>query len=162
MAIKSSTKSQLSTGKSPVAMYFNDISRGPSELQLRFRLIHFWEAKNIAKAGAFIGLELLLIDEHGTAMQGFTSPTRAQTYRRHLKAGATYTLQNFYAAKSKEIYRVADQSLTVSFSNGYVLSPLDDIPVYISFPQTGSGSTHMRISKLTVDSGVTSMMSLAT
>ncbi|CAN7141795.1 unnamed protein product, partial [Brassica rapa subsp. narinosa] len=30
-------------------------------------------------------------------------------------AGATYTLQNFYAATSKEIYRVADQSLTVSF-----------------------------------------------
>ena len=91
-------------------------------------------------------------------MQGFTSFTRAQTYRCHLKAGATYTLQNFYPAKSKDIYRVSDQSLTFSFSNGYVLSPLDDITVYVSFPQTGSGSTHMRISKLTVDSGVTSMV----
>ncbi|KAG2308289.1 hypothetical protein Bca52824_028037 [Brassica carinata] len=44
-------------------MYFNDISLGPSESQLRFRVIHFWEARNIAKAGAFIGLGLLLIDE---------------------------------------------------------------------------------------------------
>ncbi|CAF1847381.1 unnamed protein product [Brassica napus] len=50
-------------------MYFNDISPGPSKSQLRFRLIHFWEAENIAKAGAFIGLELLLIDEQ------FCSPT---------------------------------------------------------------------------------------
>ncbi|KAG5398258.1 hypothetical protein IGI04_020072 [Brassica rapa subsp. trilocularis] len=105
MAMKSTTKSQLATGKSPVAMYFNDISPGLSESQLRFRLIHFWEAKNIAKGGTLIGIELLLIDE-----------------------------QNFYAATSKEIYRVADQSLTVSFSNGSVLSPLDDIPVSVSFP----------------------------
>ncbi|CAN7000408.1 unnamed protein product [Brassica rapa subsp. trilocularis] len=134
MAMKSTTKSQLATGKSPVAMYFNDISPGLSESQLRFRLIHFWEAKNIAKGGTLIGIELLLIDEQGTVMQGFISSYRAPTYRRHLKAGATYTLQNFYAATSKEIYRAADQSLTVSFSNGSVLSPLDDIPVSVSFP----------------------------
>ncbi|KAF3577926.1 hypothetical protein DY000_02032267 [Brassica cretica] len=132
MAMKSTTKSQLATGKSLVAMYFNDISPGLSESQLRFRLIHFWEAKNIAKGGTLIGIELLLIDEQGTLMQGFISSYRAQTYRRHLKAGATYTLQNFYAATSKEIYCVADQSLTVSFSNGSVLSPLDDIPVSVS------------------------------
>ncbi|XP_013584483.1 PREDICTED: uncharacterized protein LOC106342155 isoform X2 [Brassica oleracea var. oleracea] len=37
----------------------------------------------------------------------------------------------------QEIYRVADQSLTVSFSNGSVLSPLDDIPVSVSFPPDG-------------------------
>ncbi|CAN6983137.1 unnamed protein product [Brassica oleracea var. botrytis] len=44
-------------------MYFNDISPGRSESQLRFWLIHFWEARNIAKAGAFLRLELILIDE---------------------------------------------------------------------------------------------------
>ncbi|CAF2112352.1 unnamed protein product [Brassica napus] len=163
MAMKSTTKSQLATGKSSVAMYFNDISPGLSESQLRFRLIHFWEAKNIAKGGTLIGIELLLIDEQGTVMQGFISSYRAPTYRRHLKAGATYTLQNFfYAATSKEIYRVADQSLTVSFSNGSVLSPLTTSLSLSLFPQTGSGSIHMRISKLTVDSGVTSTMSSAT
>ena len=57
-------------------------------------------------------------------MQGFISSSRAPTY----------TLQNFLAATSKKIYRVADQNLTISFSNGSVLAPLDDIPVSISFP----------------------------
>ncbi|KAF8106018.1 hypothetical protein N665_0148s0006 [Sinapis alba] len=118
-------KSSLRTGKAPVAVFFNDIRPGRSESQLRFRLIHFWEAKNIAKGGAFLGLELLLIDQQGTVMRGFISPTRAQTYRRHLIAGALYALQNFFATKSKEIYRVADPSLTISFSNNSVLSPLD-------------------------------------
>ncbi|KAL0751913.1 hypothetical protein Bca101_033916 [Brassica carinata] len=60
-------------------------------------------------------------------MQGFISSLRAPTYLPHVKAGATYTLQNFYAAKSKEIYCFADQSLIVSFSNNSVLKPLDDI-----------------------------------
>ena len=63
MAMKSAVKSQLTTGKAPLAMYFNDISPGLSESQLRFRVIHFWEAKNIAN-GTLIGIELLLIDEH--------------------------------------------------------------------------------------------------
>ncbi|CAN6873927.1 unnamed protein product, partial [Brassica oleracea] len=102
-------------------------SPGPAESEFRFRVIRFWEARNIAKAGAFIGIDLLLIDEHETVMQGFISSLRAPTYLPHVKAGATYTLQNFYAAKSKEIYCFADQSLIVSFSNNSVLKPLDDI-----------------------------------
>ncbi|KAF8061882.1 hypothetical protein N665_1205s0005 [Sinapis alba] len=64
MAMKLAGKYQLSTGRSPVAFYFNDASQGPAKSELRFRLIHFWEAKNIAKGGTFIGLEMLLIDEH--------------------------------------------------------------------------------------------------
>ncbi|KAG2242267.1 hypothetical protein Bca4012_012544 [Brassica carinata] len=61
--MKSAAKTQLTIGKAPVAMYFNDISPGPSESQLRVRVVHFWEVRNIAKAGALIGIELLLIDE---------------------------------------------------------------------------------------------------
>ncbi|KAG2305337.1 hypothetical protein Bca52824_033988 [Brassica carinata] len=158
MAMKSTMKFQLTTGKSPAAMFFNDISPGRSESQLRFRVIHSWEAKNIAKAGTFLGLDLLLIDLQGTVMQGFISPNSAETYRPHLRAGATYTLQIFFATKSKEIYRVADPSLTVSFSTEYVLSPLTTMtsPSLSLFPQTGSGFTDMRISKLTWDSGVIS------
>ncbi|KAF8068495.1 hypothetical protein N665_1148s0012 [Sinapis alba] len=129
--MNSTGKSNLSTGKSPVAVFFKDISGGPSQAELRFRLIHFWEARNIAKCGAFIGLELLLIDEQETVMQGFISSSRAPTYLPHLKAGATYTLQNFFAVANKEIYRVADQNFTVSFSNGSVLSPLDDVRLSI-------------------------------
>ncbi|KAF8113052.1 hypothetical protein N665_0057s0004, partial [Sinapis alba] len=71
----------------------------------------------------------------------FISPTRVQTYRRHFIAGATYMLQNFFATKSKEIYRVAEQGLTISFFNDSVLSPLDgdDDSSNVSFP---SGRFH--------------------
>uniref|UniRef100_A0A0D3ACH3 Replication factor A C-terminal domain-containing protein n=1 Tax=Brassica oleracea var. oleracea TaxID=109376 RepID=A0A0D3ACH3_BRAOL len=56
-------------GKSPITsdydekvMFFRDVSPGPHETQLRFRLIHFWEAWNPLKK-TLIGLEMLLIDE---------------------------------------------------------------------------------------------------
>ncbi|KAJ4899506.1 ATP-dependent (S)-NAD(P)H-hydrate dehydratase protein [Raphanus sativus] len=37
MAMNSAAKSQLTTGKAPVSIYFSDILPGPSESQLRFR-----------------------------------------------------------------------------------------------------------------------------
>ncbi|CAN7110665.1 unnamed protein product [Brassica rapa subsp. narinosa] len=57
--------------------------------------------------------------------------------------GGSY--ENFSATKSKEIYRVADPSLTVSFPTESVLSPLTTTtsPSLSLFPQTGSGSTHV-------------------
>ena len=56
-------------GKSPITFddeekvkFFRDVSPGPHEAQLRFRLIHFWEAWNPLKK-TLIGIEMLLIDE---------------------------------------------------------------------------------------------------
>ncbi|KAG2330162.1 hypothetical protein Bca52824_001342 [Brassica carinata] len=55
MAMKSTGKSQL--------FYFNEISPDSAKSEIRFRLIHFYEARNIAKGGTFMGLEMLLIYE---------------------------------------------------------------------------------------------------
>ncbi|KAF2543379.1 hypothetical protein F2Q70_00036182 [Brassica cretica] len=67
--MKSNGNSHVSTGKSPVAFNFKVIPEGSSESELQFRLIHFSEARNAAKGGSLIGLELLLIeDEQGTVI----------------------------------------------------------------------------------------------
>ncbi|KAF2533864.1 hypothetical protein F2Q70_00030786 [Brassica cretica] len=100
MAPKPNSKSIVSTGKSPVAMYFKDISPGPHESELRFRLIHFWEARNIAKAKTLIGLDLLVIDEQGTVMQGFIPASRVQQYLCDLKPGTIYKLFNSFEGRA--------------------------------------------------------------
>ena len=41
---------------------FKDVTFGPQEDELRFRLIHFWEAKH-AFSKILMGLEMLLVDE---------------------------------------------------------------------------------------------------
>ena len=43
-------------------MLFRDVSLGPREAELMFRLIHFWESRN-PNTKILIGQEMLLIDE---------------------------------------------------------------------------------------------------
>ncbi|KAG2303576.1 hypothetical protein Bca52824_032517 [Brassica carinata] len=62
MATKANGKSPVSSASEEKMMLFKDISLGPHETQLRFRLIHFWEAWNPIKK-TIIGLEMILIDE---------------------------------------------------------------------------------------------------
>ncbi|CAN6840607.1 unnamed protein product [Brassica oleracea] len=104
---------------------FNDVTFGPHEGEVRYRLIHFWEAWN-AQTKVLIGLEMLLIDEEENVIQGFIPYGRIETYLRHMKAGATYRLNKFFGSKNKTIYRVAEPSVTISFSWNSVLSVLED------------------------------------
>uniref|UniRef100_A0A0D3CQD8 Uncharacterized protein n=2 Tax=Brassica oleracea TaxID=3712 RepID=A0A0D3CQD8_BRAOL len=108
-------------------MFFRDVSPGPHETQLRFRLIHFWEAWNPVKK-TLIGLEMLLIDEQGTVIQGFISPGRIEKYLPKMKPESVYRLNNFYGSSNKSVYRVSDHAVTVSLSWNSELSVLEDSP----------------------------------
>uniref|UniRef100_M4D656 Replication protein A 70 kDa DNA-binding subunit B/D first OB fold domain-containing protein n=1 Tax=Brassica campestris TaxID=3711 RepID=M4D656_BRACM len=127
MAMKRNGKSPVSSDTDEIFMFFKDVSLGPHENQLRFRLIHFWEARNPVKK-KLIGLEMLLIDEQGTVIQGFISPGRIKKYLPDLKQGSVYTLKNFYGSRNKTMYRVADHIATVSFTWNSELSVLYEIP----------------------------------
>ncbi|KAL0670096.1 hypothetical protein Bca4012_032800 [Brassica carinata] len=108
-------------------MFFGDVSLGPHETQLRFRLIHFWEAWNPVKK-TLIGLKMLLIDEQGTVIQCFISPGSIEKYLPKMKPGSVYRLNNFYGSSNKSVYRVSDHAVTVSLSWNSELSVLEDSP----------------------------------
>ncbi|KAL0796885.1 hypothetical protein Bca101_068262 [Brassica carinata] len=59
----------LSSAHGDQVMFFRDVSLGPCEAELRFRLIHFWEARN-PNTKTLIGQEMPLIDKEGTVIQG--------------------------------------------------------------------------------------------
>lgn len=48
--------------KTEELLFFKDVKLGQHEGQLRFRLIHYWEARN-PYTKTLIGLEMLLVDE---------------------------------------------------------------------------------------------------
>uniref|UniRef100_A0A0D3BDT7 DUF223 domain-containing protein n=1 Tax=Brassica oleracea var. oleracea TaxID=109376 RepID=A0A0D3BDT7_BRAOL len=146
MAMKPNGKSIVSSDYDEKIMFFKDVSLGHHEAQLRFRLIHFWEAWNRVKK-TLIGLEMLLIDEQiqylgtdkcrfdygfvlqsssGAVIQGFISPGRIEKYLPHMKRGSVYKLNNFYGSRNKSVFRVADHTATVSFSWNSELSVLQD------------------------------------
>ncbi|CAN6885353.1 unnamed protein product [Brassica oleracea] len=127
MAMKPNGKSSVTSDHDEKIMLFRDVTPGPHETQLRFRLIHFWEAWNPLKK-TLIGLEMLLIDEHGSVIQGFISPGRIERYLPKMKPGSVYKLNNFYGSSNKTVYRVSDHAVTVSFSWNSELSVPEDSP----------------------------------
>ncbi|CAN6867839.1 unnamed protein product [Brassica oleracea] len=112
MAMKRNGKSHVSSDSDEKVMFFKDVSLGPHETQLRFRLIHFWEARN-----------------PGTVIQGFIPPGHIKKYLLEMKQGSVYKLINFYGSKNKPMYRVTDHIATVSFTWNSEMSVLLDIPI---------------------------------
>uniref|UniRef100_M4F7C3 Replication factor A C-terminal domain-containing protein n=1 Tax=Brassica campestris TaxID=3711 RepID=M4F7C3_BRACM len=108
MAMKPIGKSIVSSDYDDKVMFFKDVSLVHHKSQLRFRLIHFWEAWNPVK-NTLIGLEMLLIDEQ---------------YLPEMKRGSVYKLNNFYGSRNKSVFRVSDRTATVSFSWNSELSVL--------------------------------------
>ncbi|KAH0923265.1 hypothetical protein HID58_023283 [Brassica napus] len=128
--VKPNVATDLSSVHADQVMLFRDVSFGPREAELRFRLIHFWEARN-PLTKTLIGQEMLLIDEEGTAIQGFVPAGRVGTF--DLTDGVVYKLKNFFRSRSKVQYRVADHIATVSFTWNSDLAVLDNPPV--PFPE---------------------------
>ncbi|KAL0807770.1 hypothetical protein Bca101_100262 [Brassica carinata] len=64
----------LSSAHGDQVMLFRDVTLGPREAELVFRLIHFWEARN-PNTKILIGQEMLLIDEELVDGQTITDHT---------------------------------------------------------------------------------------
>uniref|UniRef100_A0A0D3EEN7 Replication factor A C-terminal domain-containing protein n=1 Tax=Brassica oleracea var. oleracea TaxID=109376 RepID=A0A0D3EEN7_BRAOL len=122
------TVTALSSAHANQVMFFRDVSLGPREAELRFRLIHLWETRNI-NTKTLIGQEMLLIDQEGTVIQGFVPAGRVGTF--DLVAGSVYNLSKFFGSRSKDKYRVADHVATVSFSWNTSLAVVENPPVLI-------------------------------
>ncbi|KAL0774778.1 hypothetical protein Bca101_039930 [Brassica carinata] len=124
IAVSGDPKSKKPNGKAVVSssdkvLFFKDVKLEPQEGELRFRLIHFWEARNALTKG--------------TVIQGFIPPNRIETYLPHMVPGSIYRLNNFYGSKIKTVYRVAEPDVTIAFSWNFVLSVLENSPV--PFPE---------------------------
>ncbi|CAN7065995.1 unnamed protein product [Brassica rapa subsp. trilocularis] len=106
------TVTALSSAHANQVMFFRDVSLGPREAELRFRLIHLWEARNIYTK-TLLGQEMLLIDEEVC------------------QPGSVYKLRNFFGSRNKAQFSVADHIAIVSFSWNSDLSVLENPPVLI-------------------------------
>ncbi|CAN6886027.1 unnamed protein product [Brassica oleracea] len=151
--VSSRDKGKAIVGK---AITFRDVTFGPYDGEIRFHLIHFWEAWNV-QTMVLIGLEMILIDEEENVIQGFIPNGRIETYLRHMKAGGTNRLNKFFGSKSKPIYRVADQMSPLA-SHG-TLSSIISRTVPLTSLRIGSGSMVTENSRLPLIKEVIFMVS---
>ncbi|WZY85058.1 hypothetical protein YC2023_044269 [Brassica napus] len=142
--VKANGKTHVSSDDNRELMLFNEVSLGPQETNLRFRLVHFWEARNPLQK-TLIGLEMLLIDEQVINPLAFVANQKIHATYETRRSGL-YTLTSFYGSRNKEVFRVAAHSVTISFSHTSELVPLENIPW--TSRRTVSGSIPMKTSKL--------------
>ncbi|KAH0886256.1 hypothetical protein HID58_062352 [Brassica napus] len=136
--MKPNGKSPFTSDYDEKVMFFRDVSPGPHETQLRFRLIHFWEAWNPLKK-TLIGLEMLLIDEQGTVIQGFISPGCIERYLPKMKLGSTVppllmkTDSDFIPLRIFKLTAIANETSTVISVIPHTISLLQCLMWYLSF-----------------------------
>nr|VDD48462.1 unnamed protein product [Brassica oleracea] len=113
---------------SPLRSLALNLSPGPGDSTMQFRLLHFWDARKNVKGGPgiLLGIELLLIDAEGTVAQGFIGQNRRNQYEKELKRGMIYTLTNYYASNNKVMYHVADQRLVICISHASELRKVEE------------------------------------
>ncbi|KAJ4878947.1 Rep_fac-A_C domain-containing protein [Raphanus sativus] len=87
------------------------------------RLLCFWDAKNI-KGGKLISLEMLLIDEESTLVQGTVPAALSLTFRERLSEGSIYTLSGFDVTRSSPKYRLSDGPIAIRFNEGTAFEKL--------------------------------------
>ncbi|CAF2039689.1 unnamed protein product [Brassica napus] len=119
-----SKETAIRTGESSPPLLFRQVSPGPGDSTLQFRLLHFWDARKNVKGGPgiILGIEMLMIDAEGTLAQGFIGQNRRNQYEKELQRGSIYTLTNYYASNNKVMYHVADQRLVICISHASALS----------------------------------------
>ncbi|KAG2248612.1 hypothetical protein Bca52824_088240 [Brassica carinata] len=81
------------------------------------RLLRFWEAKKSTK-GTADGVEMLLVDEHSTLIQGSVPETIQLTFRGRLTEGSVYTLSGFNVTRSNPKFRLSDGPVSIRFNEG--------------------------------------------
>ncbi|KAH0857053.1 hypothetical protein HID58_085314, partial [Brassica napus] len=93
-----------------------DLKAGGCSNTAEVRLLRFWEAKNINKRGQLMSVEMLLVDEHSTHIQGSVPAAIQLTFRGRLTEGSVYTLSGFDQPEIQTFYEDNCDRLSIRFN----------------------------------------------
>ncbi|KAL0723590.1 hypothetical protein Bca4012_038189 [Brassica carinata] len=101
-----------------------DLRAGRCSNTAEVRLLRLWEARNINKGGELMSVEMLLIDEADTLVQGCLPAVLQRQFRERLTEGSVYTLSGFDVIRSKPKFRLADGPVSIRFNEGTAVEKL--------------------------------------
>ncbi|KAG2329998.1 hypothetical protein Bca52824_001178 [Brassica carinata] len=78
----------------------------------------FWEAKNINRGGQLMSVEMLLIDEQSSVVQGSVPAALKLMFRERMTERSVYTLSGFDVTRSNPKFRLSDAPFTIRFNDG--------------------------------------------
>ncbi|KAL0797217.1 hypothetical protein Bca101_068594 [Brassica carinata] len=93
-----------------------DLRAGRCSNTAEVRLLRLWEARNINKRGELMSVEMLLIDESDTLVQGCLPAGFQSQFRERLIEGSVYTLSGFDVTRSNPKFRLTDGPVSIRFN----------------------------------------------
>ncbi|KAH0891555.1 hypothetical protein HID58_053984 [Brassica napus] len=72
-----------------------DIKAGRCSTTAEVRLLRFWEAPNVKRGNKHMGVDMLLIDEQSTLMEGSVSVNLLSIFIERFSEGSVYTMCEF-------------------------------------------------------------------
>ncbi|KAF3485813.1 hypothetical protein F2Q69_00057610 [Brassica cretica] len=82
------------------------------------------EARNINKGGELMSIEMLLIDEADTLVQGCVPAVHQRKFRERLTEGSVYTLSGFDVTRSNPKLKLTDGPVSIRFNEGTAFEKL--------------------------------------
>lgn len=67
-----------------------------------------------------MSLDMLLLDEQSTLIQGTVNAARLDTYRELFVEGSVYSLSGFDVTRSDNKFRLSDAPVSIRFTDGTV------------------------------------------
>ncbi|KAL0730706.1 hypothetical protein Bca4012_026800 [Brassica carinata] len=101
-----------------------DLRAGRCSNTAEIRLLRLWEARNINKRGELMSVEMLLIDESNTLVQGSLPAGFQSQFRERLIEGSVYTLSGFDVTRSNPKFRLTDGPVSIRFNEGTAVEEL--------------------------------------
>ncbi|KAG2312750.1 hypothetical protein Bca52824_024307 [Brassica carinata] len=101
-----------------------DLRAGRCSNTAEVRLLRLWEARNINKRGELMSVEMLLIDESETLVQGCLPAGFQSQFRERLIEGSVYTLSGFDVTRSNPKFRLTDGPVSIRFNEGTAVEKL--------------------------------------
>ncbi|ESQ50127.1 hypothetical protein EUTSA_v10002234mg [Eutrema salsugineum] len=95
---------------------FGDLKAGRGVQPIVARLLRFWEARNVKKGGELMGVDMLLLDEKATLIQGSISVHRLNTFKHLMHEGGIYAISGFDVTRSNPQFKLSDSNISIRFT----------------------------------------------
>ncbi|ESQ33198.1 hypothetical protein EUTSA_v10005644mg [Eutrema salsugineum] len=92
------------------------LKSGRLNQRLVARLLRFWPARNIKKGGQLMGVDLLLLDEKSTLMQGSIHVHHLPVFQSLLVEGSLYAISGFEVTRSSTRFKLTDFHMSIRFT----------------------------------------------
>ncbi|WCJ37842.1 hypothetical protein M5689_018941 [Euphorbia peplus] len=100
--------------------------------KIKVKVLRLWKSFNTKDNNIVMSLDMILLDEHGTTIQGSVRKFQIMKFEKQLQEGKVYFLQNLKIVPAAQSYRPVRNDKKIPFLLTTIITPIDEIDCGIS------------------------------